>query len=364
MILAAGIPLSKGDNTQLNQAISGRGFFKNHAMNGLMKVAQRYPRGVTKQFFGVTPTKGFVVDRWLLDPGGSGVCTASWVDIDLLAHAGNDQPGLPLVEGKFPAFLNYDQTSPGGGVREPRITQRIPDVRTLAGETVTLSFYARLAMAPAPDHDQFQIELRQSWGTGGAPSADTVYTSPTFGIVQSLASWTRYSFTTTLAEVQGKAFGANDDSFLEIRLKLGDGGEVFPLHITGIQLEKGTSPGALEAVPVDVDRERCLGFYEQSYPYGVTPGTPTLAGAIHGHEGGNVPHEVATRFRKEKATLPSVSFYAPSNGAIDSVDWAGSVYSVAAGANASTAGTGTPGVTSHPSTDGDLSAHWTAEAEL
>jgi hypothetical protein len=363
-IEASGQTLNEADNGQLWAAMQGRGFFRNHAMNGLMKVCQRIPLFTTKTFLGVSGEDGFVIDRWFIDPGALGTAVIRWADLDLLTHNGVDQPGLPLVQGKLPTYMIYEQTTTSSVARLPRLVQRMPDVRNLAGETVTLSFYGRLAMPPDPGLDQFKLEIVQNFGTTGVPSSPVTYQSPTFEIAQSFGTWARYSFTTTLDQMQGYQFGTDDNSYLQFGLVLGDGGETFVLHITGIQLEVGDAAGSLEAVPYEVELNRCQRFYQQSYNSGVEPGTVTEQGVRRALEKSTIPYALETRLRVEMARVPDVVWYSPSAGTADRVDWNGTVYTHAGNVAESPNSTGYPGATAHGSNPDQVFAHWTAEAEL
>lgn len=364
VIEANGGTPTKGQTGQVAAALQGRGFYRNRAMNGTMRVAQRIPLFTTRTFFGVSAQAGFVLDRWHCDPGDLGTCIIRHGDLDLLTHNGVDQAGLPLAQGKIANYLIWDQTTTSGIVRQPRLTQRLPDVRNLAGEEVTISFYGRLAMAPDPGLNQFKFEIVQDFGTGGSPSSPVVYQSPTFEIAQVFTTWNRYSFTTTLGAMQGKAFGTNDDSFLKFGLVLGDGGETFTLHATGFQIEVGSAASAVEFVPFEVELLRCQAFYQQSYTYTVEAGTVTEVGSRKVLEKGATPYALDQRFRAEMARVPDVTWYSPSAGTVDRIDWNGSVETPAANVGVSRASTGHPGATSHGANADHVSAHWTAEAEF
>lgn len=360
----SGTTLAKGTNNQLAGVLQGRGSWRNHAVNGMMRIAQRVPLFTTKTFFGVSAEQGYVLDRWHVDPGDLGTAIVQAADLDLLTHNGVAQTGFPKVEGKLATYMMYQQSTSSGAVRVPRLTQRLPDVRHLAGETVTLSFYGRLAMAPDPGLDQFRLEIVQNFGTSGAPSAEVVYQSATFEIEQSFTVMSRYSYTVELDEITGKNFGTDDNSYLRFGLVLGDGGETFNLHTTGWQLEVGGSASALEFVPFEVELAQCQRFYQQSYPYQVQPGTATDAGARKVLEQGATPYALDQRLRCEMARVPDVTWYSPSAGTADRVDWNSVVETPGANVDVSKSSTGHPGATSHSGSADHCSAHWTAEAEF
>jgi hypothetical protein len=359
-----GLVLDKADNTQLLQSIGGGRFFKNQLMNGLLEVCQRFAitHDETRIF---TANGGFHLDRWYVEPGQFGTVHGQHMDLDLFSHTGQDQAGLPKVDGKLAKYFIWDQTSPASSSTvKPVMRQRIEDVRILAGETVTFSFYARLNMPVTVGLDQFQLELTQNFGTGGiGPSSPVSYTSPTFEITQSFGTWERYQFTTTLGAIGLKIFGTNDDSYLEAALILGDGGEAFTLYLAGIQLEVGSAATSLESIPFEVELARCQRYYEHSYSYGIEAGTVTDDGAGICQESGTVPYALAARYRAEKAFVPSVTWYSPGTGAANKVEWGGADLTLTGPTLISTAWTGLPGTTTHSSSTEVLGGHWTAEAE-
>ena len=84
-------------------------------------------------------------------------------------------------------------------------------------------------------------------------------------------------------------------------------------YITGVQLEAGTSASDFEFLPVDVNLNRCLRYYQKSYSLDVFPGTNTTNG-LHTTDGsagglttgylyGDIDFKVAMR------TAPTVTLY-------------------------------------------------------
>src|SRR4051812_1679348 len=96
--------------------------------------------------------------------------------------------------------LKSSTTAAAGTSDFAQVFHRIEDVRTLAGRQVTLSFVA-YAVTGTP---KLGLELAQSFGTGGAPSA-AVFTA--MGAVTLSTTPTRYSVTVTLPSITGKVLG-------------------------------------------------------------------------------------------------------------------------------------------------------------
>jgi len=87
----------------------------------------------------------------------------------------------------------------------------IEDVRSFAGQVTTISFWAKAASGTP----KVAVEVVQSFGTGGSPSAfNTVYVSQ----VTLSTSWARYSVTTTVPSLSGKTVGTTTPGFLGLNL--------------------------------------------------------------------------------------------------------------------------------------------------
>jgi hypothetical protein len=93
----------------------------------------------------------------------------------------------------FLRFVKGNTTADSMSIEQP-----IEDVRTFAGQTVTMSFWAKGSVA-------FTNEplTRQVFGTGGSGDVYTTYTTQSI-----TTSWARYSMTFTMPSVSGKTIGA------------------------------------------------------------------------------------------------------------------------------------------------------------
>ena len=84
-------------------------------------------------------------------------------------------------------------------------SQNIEDVRTLAGQVTTVSFWAKAASGTP----KMAVETEQQFGSGGSPSS----TVTTYGGQVTLStSWTRYSVTFTVPSISGKTIGTTANS--------------------------------------------------------------------------------------------------------------------------------------------------------
>ena len=128
-----------------------------------------------------------------------------------------------------------------GIARYVALQNTIPEVRALSGQTVWVSFYAR-ATAGTP---KIGINLTQTFGTGGTPSADVVGTGQAVTIS---TSWARYSASFAIASASGKTLGTAGDDGTILRLWTSAGSnynsqtgsiglQTSTIEITGVQVE-------------------------------------------------------------------------------------------------------------------------------
>lgn len=148
-------------------------------------------------------------------------------------------PGTEVIAGfsKYATFTSSGQT---GVTAELDLVQRVEDVRTFAGQTVTFSFYAKAASGTP----KIAPTIYQAFGTGGSAGVTTQ-----MGQVTLSTSWARYSVTATLPSITGKTVGTG--SYIQATLwmsagtnynadtaSLGIQNNTF--DITGVQLEAGS----------------------------------------------------------------------------------------------------------------------------
>jgi hypothetical protein len=125
------------------------------------------------------------------------------------------------------------------------VSQRIENVRTLAGQPVTVSFYAKAATGTP----KIGVELAQNFGSGGSPSAqvNTLVGTPTI-----TTAWVRYSVTTTLPSISGKTIGTTTNGTLNTTFWLSAGSDfnartgsvgiqTNTFDIWGVQVEYGST---------------------------------------------------------------------------------------------------------------------------
>lgn len=159
--------------------------FRNKIINGDFDIWQR---GAS------FTTSGYTADRWALGLGTGAAGNVSKQD-GAVAH------------GRQMAYARFARTTLGSS--HSRLSQKIEGVGTLAGKTVTVSFWARSSLAT-----EIRTILAQSFGTGGSPSADVVGAAATHSLT---AEWQRFNRVVTLADIAGKTRGSNGDDYLQLR---------------------------------------------------------------------------------------------------------------------------------------------------
>jgi hypothetical protein len=237
-----------------------RGGFRNVVMNGDFRVNQRRLSSVS--------TNGYLHDRWLvLSSGGT-------VTYSTQAFA----PGSPAIAGyESPSFARVNVVDAAGAGHYAILRHPIEGVRTLAGETVTISFWVKTS---ANDRT-LAIELERSYGTGGSPSAvEYVYAGQVaaFALV-----WQRVSVTVTLPSLSGKTVGTDANTsvlVLSIWLSAGSNWNARTgslgisanqsFDIWGVQVERGPVATPFEQRPYGLELEMCRRYYQQINAVGAT----------------------------------------------------------------------------------------------
>jgi hypothetical protein len=137
-------------------------------------------------------------------------------------------PGAAPVAGYEGQYFMRLAKNSGGSYVDLR--QFIEDVRTFAGQTVTLSFWAKCGSGT----ESLEPYYSQDFGSGGSGGVSNSVTAQTI-----TTSWARYSFTFTLPSVSGKTIGAN--SFLLIyAVRSISSSTARTIDVWGVQLETGS----------------------------------------------------------------------------------------------------------------------------
>jgi hypothetical protein len=199
---------------------------KNKIINGDFTINQRA--------FTSTTATGYNFDRWRMTRSG-GTITVSPQTFTLGA--------APVAGYEGTNFCRLDVTGQSAAGDYAIETQYIENVRTFAGQTVTVSLWAKTNAAAA-----FAVDVYQDFGTGGSPSATVQVTGQK---TATTTNWTRYSFTFAIPSISGKTLGANNNNFLALRIWASAGStynsqtnslgtQTVTLDIWGVQVEYGS----------------------------------------------------------------------------------------------------------------------------
>jgi len=275
--------------------------FRNRIINGNFDIWQRGTN--------FTPTNnGFTADRWFTTFDGSGSTRA--ITREEFFAGSTVPPGAAY-------FLKYNQSVAGSGATFNTINQRIEDVRTFGGQTVTLSFYARGFFAPLVLP---AITLRQNFGAGGSSYVDTSFASNT---LISGGTYNRYSFVVTVPSITSKVVGTSSYLELIINLPLNT---TFIFELAGVQLEPGSVATPFERRPIGTELALCQRYFQSSAVY-------VAAYVDNGGTMGTVAH-LGPRMR----TVPTISNVVTSSTNLGARTFAANASNVYLSATASSAG--------------------------
>ena len=204
--------------------------------------------------------------------------------------------GQTAVPGEPEFFCRTVVTSVAGAGNYAALFQRIENVRTFAGQQVTVSFWAK-----ADATKNISVEVSQDFGAGGSPSA--IVNSIGVTKVSIGTSWQKVTVTATIPSISGKTLGTDGNSNIVSGIWF-DAGSNFnartnslgqqsgTFDIAQVQIEPGPVATPFERRPVGVELSLC-----QRYFYKTDKGF-----SLQGNTGGagantysNITHPVTMR---------------------------------------------------------------------
>jgi hypothetical protein len=193
---------------------------KNKIINGNFGIWQR-----GTSFTNPVSDTGFTADRFYPVWNGTGATRT--------LSRQTFTPGTAPVAGyESNFFLRYDVSVAGSSNSYNYLATSIEDVRTFAGQTVTLSFWAKASASTSIQ----TVQIDQFFGSGGsAVNYNALSTGGSFSLT---TSWQRFSLTATMASVAGKTIGTG--SYLRVFLALPAFSATFAIDVWGMQLEAGS----------------------------------------------------------------------------------------------------------------------------
>jgi hypothetical protein len=224
---------------------------KNKIINGDFRVNQR-------AFTSTTSDQTYGFDRWVT-AFSDGTSTYSAQTFTLGA--------APVAGYEGTNFARIASTGQTLTTALTSLAQRIESVRTLAGQTATISFWAKAA-AGTPN---VVVWINQSFGSGGSPSA-SVNTGTTKQAITT--SWARYSFTVAIPSISGKTIGTANDDRLNILITTSAGSsrsaytdslgiQTATIDIWGVQVEAANTASNFQTATGTIQGElaACQRYY-------------------------------------------------------------------------------------------------------
>jgi len=221
---------------------------KNKIINGDFGVWQRGTSFTNPAAF------SYLVDRWRWGTDGTGSTT--------VFSRQTFTPGAAPVTGyEGVYFLRWDRSVATTGATYDDFYQPIEDVQTNAGQTVTLSFWAKAAA-----NKTLTLILAQNFGTGGSAQVST-----TAGTASVTTSWQRFTLTVAVPSISGKTVGTGSSLGFVFRAPFNT---TFTFDIWGVQLELGTTATTFQTATGTIQGElaACQRYYVRlGVNYGANP---------------------------------------------------------------------------------------------
>lgn len=263
-----------------------------------------------------------------------------------------------------PAFFLRQSVSGQTGTNFANTQQRIEDVRTFAGQTVTILGWAKRNSGTG----NLGVRVLQNFGTGGSPSTEVALTQQ---VVTLTTSWAPFAATFALPTMAGKTLGTDGNSYLAIVLDASDGSlalgvQTIEVDRWGIHMRLGTVAAADAVSYVAPSRHETLAACQRYFAAGTTGG-PTNADTLF--NAGAVATGPFTAFPVTMRTAPTMAYADLAGTASRFSDLAGTVHN-----QIPTSGTGPVGNATVHGFIPDFAAsgsglsrwriNWTAAAEL
>jgi hypothetical protein len=263
--------------------------FRNRLINGNFDIWQR-GTSQTAEGYGSD-------DRW----ANTGIGTTKTHSRQSFVLGQTEVPGNPSY------FSRTVVSSVAGAGNLAVKGQRIEGAKTLAGQTATLSFYAKADAAK-----NIAVEFIQIFGTGGSPSSTVLGIGVTTFALTSV--WAKYSVSVSIPSVSGKVLGSNNDDYLGFNFwfdagsslnartnSLGQQSGTF--DVAQVQLEPGTVATPFEFRPYGTELQLCERYCQlvgpSVYTYGSTLGTSDSTTSVYFE----IPHRQVMRATPTSVTL-------------------------------------------------------------
>ena len=212
---------------------------KNKIINGDFGIWQR---GTSFTLAG-SGANNYTADRFNAQFDGTGAtCTVSQQ-----AFTAGAAP-VAGYEGQF--FARWNRSAAGSGNTLNYYKQAIEDVRTFAGQPITLSFWAKADSART-----LTAQIYQEFGSGGSGAVLALN-----GTASVTTSWQRFTISATVPSISGKTVGTNNSLTLYFIMPTG---VAFTFDYWGVQLEYGSIATPFETATGTIQGElaACQRYY-------------------------------------------------------------------------------------------------------
>jgi hypothetical protein len=220
----------------------------NYIINGAFDIWQRGTSITTAS------NQPYGADRWLVGrlPSGNATMTQETFGV-------GDIEAVGFGDAQF--FARTEFTSGTASGADQLLTSRIEDVRTLAGSTATLSFWARVGSGT----ESITPNLVQRFGSGGSSAVVANASGVTV-----TTTWQRFSGVISIPSISGKTIGSGN--YLELRFQSANFTTGNTLDIWGVQLEAGSvaTPFKRHAPSLQGELAACQRYYYRLSPNATT----------------------------------------------------------------------------------------------
>lgn len=213
-----------------------------------------------REGFGPHTAVGYGADRWRQSQGGG---TTQSVSATSFAIGQTDVAGNPVRHMRSTVSTGSLAGS------NANYEQRIEDVRTLQGQTATLTFWAKADAAK-----NIAVEFTQNFGSGGSPSAAVGSIGVT--TIALTTSWQKFTVTVTLPSIAGKTLGTDGNDYFSAVFWF-DAGSDFnartnslgtqsgTFDLAQVQLEAGAEATEFEERHIQTEQALCHRYYEEAW---------------------------------------------------------------------------------------------------
>jgi hypothetical protein len=280
-----------------NQFVAG----KNKIINGDFGIWQR---GTS---FSSIANGSYSADRWVLAANKTTTITQQSFTAGSSPVAG--------YEGQY--FLRAAWSADG---TYAAIATRLEDCRLFAGQTVTISYWAK---------SNINVTNNAGWsqyfGPGGSSQISGYADNTTI-----TTTWQRFTHTFTIPSISGKTIGSSN--YFIVQPILIQTSSAYTIDLWGVQLEAGSTATNFTTATGTIQGElaACQRYYQKSYQQSVLPGTSSTPLGEVGSIAGSTDRLIGLKWPVVMRTSPTLTIYSPAGtagkiSAIGGADTGGSV---------------------------------------